>query len=608
MFVQHLDPKHHSLLSEILSRSTTMPVSEAADRMPVEANHVYVIPANGDLTIAKGALRLAPRQQGPGAHMPIDRFLRSLADECGSRAIGVILSGAGTDGSAGIQAIKAAGGVTFAQDQSTAKFASMPQAAVATSCVDFVLPPERIAAELVRIGRHPYVADSSPAEQGRMPDGDEASFAAILASVHGASGIDFSLYREKTIKRRILRRLALRNIDSLAEYAGRLEDDADELSALQRDLLISVTSFFRDPGSFESLKNLVYPRILQGRPAHAPIRVWVPGCATGEEAFSIAISLSEYLSQTGASFPVQIFGSDISTQAIEKARAGRYLENIAADMSAERLNRYFTKTDGRLPDQQEPARDVRLHAAQSAHRSAVLQAGPGELPQRADLPVQRAEEHHPAVPLRVAVQRVSHVGSLGNGGVPRTVFVSGPRAPDLCQAGNRAQAVSVSYRDRARPSAAGMPRKKAAAEPPAELWNVGDVRQEVDRILLSRYSLAAVVVDEELEVLEIRGKASTFLSLPAGKVSFNLLKLIPETSLFLEVEKLVHQVRSSGEPGAAGAHPVRSRRALGRGDRRGGAAARQAEEHAADPFRTRARRPRGGSAGRALPSRWTGRP
>ena len=234
VFVQHLDPKHHSLLTEILARSTTMPVREAADLMPVEANQVYVIPANVDLTIAQGALRLAPRMQGPGAHMPIDRFLRSLADECGSRAIGVILSGAGTDGSAGLQAIKAAGGVTFAQDQYTAKFASMPQAAVATNCVDFVLPPARIAAELVRIGRHPYLADSSPAEPQPMRDSDGAPFAEILAVVHGATGIDFSLYREKTIKRRILRRLALRNIDSLAEYANRLEDDAEELNALQR--------------------------------------------------------------------------------------------------------------------------------------------------------------------------------------------------------------------------------------------------------------------------------------------------------------------------------------------------------------------------------------
>ena len=358
--------------------------------------------------------------------MPIDRFLRSLADECGSRAIGVILSGAGTDGSMGIQAIKAAGGVTFAQDQRTAKFASMPQSAVATNCVDFVLPPERIAAELVRVGRHPYLANAAPAESGRTPDPDDASFNAILSVVHGATGIDFSLYREKTIKRRILRRLALRNIDGLDEYASRLENDAEELSSLQRDLLISVTSFFRDPGSFESLKTLVYPRLLLGRPAHAPIRVWVPGCATGEEAFSIAITLSEYLNETGASFPVQIFASDISEQAIERARAWPISGKHCSGHVRGTPEPIFHQGGRPLPDQQGSARDVHFHAAQPAHRSAVLQAGPGELPQRADLSGQRAEEHHPVVSLRAQAKRFSHVGGLGNSGVPRPVFGIGP--------------------------------------------------------------------------------------------------------------------------------------------------------------------------------------
>jgi two-component system CheB/CheR fusion protein len=206
VFIQHLDPSHHSMLSEILARSTAMPVSEAADGMRLEANHVYVIPANADLTVEHGALKLAARMQPAGLHMPIDGFLRSLADGFGSRAIGVILSGTGSDGAAGVEAIKAAGGVTFAQDQATAKFATMPQAAVATGCVDFVLPPDRIAAELVRISRHPYIADVARVERERTPVGDEKRFAAILGALHGASGIDFSLYREKMIKRRILRR------------------------------------------------------------------------------------------------------------------------------------------------------------------------------------------------------------------------------------------------------------------------------------------------------------------------------------------------------------------------------------------------------------------
>jgi two-component system, chemotaxis family, CheB/CheR fusion protein len=362
VFVQHLDPSHHSMLAEILARATAMPVSEAADGMPVEANHVYVITANVDLTIAHGVLHLAPRTQSPGSHMPIDRFFRSMAAECGNRAIGVILSGAGSDGSAGVDAIKAAGGMTFAQDTATAKFATMPQAAVATGCVDFVLPPEGIVAELIRIGRHPYIADGNRAQQERTPAGDEEQFGAILAILHGATGIDFSRYREKMIKRRILRRLALRNIDGLAEYSKLLKGNSGELMALQRDLLIGVTSFFRDRESFECLKSVVFPRILEGRLADDTIRVWVAGCATGEEAFSIAMSLEEYLSETGASFPVQIFASDISQAAIDKARNGRYLESIAADLSHERLNRHFTEIEGGYQIK-EPARDVRLHQA-----------------------------------------------------------------------------------------------------------------------------------------------------------------------------------------------------------------------------------------------------
>jgi two-component system CheB/CheR fusion protein len=545
VFVQHLDPKHHSLLTEILSRSTTMPVSEVADNMPVEANHVYVIPPNVDLTIAQGALRLGPRVQTAGAHMPIDRFLRSLAEECGSRAIGVILSGAGTDGSAGVQAIKAAGGVTFAQDQYTAKFASMPQSAVATNCVDFVLPPDRIAAELMRIGSHPYLAKATPAEQVRIA-GDEASFASILAAVHGATGVDFSLYREKTIKRRILRRLALRNIDTLAEYAGRLENDAEELNALQRDMLIGVTSFFRDPGSFESLKTLVYPRLLQGRAARAPIRVWVPGCATGEEAFSIAISLAEYLTEAGASFPVQIFASDISGQAIDKARVGKYLENIAADMSTERLNRFFTKVDTGY----QVSKNLREMCVFTRHN--LLTDPPFsklDLVSCRNVLIYLSSVQKNIVPLFHYALRPN--GFLMLGASETAAF------PELFLLMDREHRI-YAKREAARkpyPFRAGSGASFAGAtggskggvEPAAQVWDVVDVRHEVDRLLLSRFSPAGVVVDQDLEVLEIRGKASAFLSLPVGKVSFNLLKLIPQTSLFLEVEKLVHQAQTSGE-------------------------------------------------------------
>ncbi|MFN0166089.1 MAG: chemotaxis protein CheB [Bryobacteraceae bacterium] len=547
VFIQHLDQKHHSMLAEILARATTMPVSEAAEGMPVEANHVYVIPAHADLTIAGGVLKLTQRTQTPGSHLPIDRFLRSVADHCGSRAIGVVLSGTGSDGAAGVEAIKAAGGVTFAQNAASAKFATMPQAAVATGSVDFVLPPDGIAAELVRIGQHPYLADVLHAQQERTAAGGEKGFGSILAILHGATGIDFSLYREKMIRRRIQRRLALRNISGFAEYSQRLENDSEELAALQRDLLIGVTSFFRDSASFERLKEVAFPSILQGRPANEVIRVWVPGCATGEEAFSIAMSLQECMSEAGAAFPVQIFASDISLAAIEKARAGRYPENIEADLTHERLNRYFTKIEGGY----QISKNLREVCVFTRHN--LLDDPPFsklDLISCRNVLIYLGSVKDNIIPLFHYALRPAGFLMLG---------ASEATAPgDLFTVADREHRIYAKRETARKPTlfhaAAGGSRwvaaagSAASAAPPPELWDSVDLRKEVDRILLEKYSPAGVVVNEDLNVIEIRGKASPYVTLPVGKVSFNLIKLIPHTGLFLEVEKLIRQARSSGEP------------------------------------------------------------
>ncbi len=542
VLVQHLDPSHNSMLAEILGRATSMPVSEAADDMPMEPNHVYVIPANVDMTVAGGALKLVPRTQPPGSHMPIDRFLRSMADQCGSRAIGVILSGAGSDGSAGVEAIKAAGGVTFAQDSETAKFATMPQAAVATGCVDFVLPPERIAAEIVRIGRHPYIADGARAEPRRAENGGEEQFSKILAILNLETGIDFSLYREQMVKRRILRRLALANIDSLAQYRERLGKDSEELHALQRDLLISVTSFFRDKESFECLRQSVFPRILQGRPAKEPIRVWVAGCATGEEAFSVAMSLQEYMNEAGVVFPVQIFASDINPRAIEKARTGRYPEHIAEDLTHERLNRHFTKIEGGY----QINKSLREMCIFTRHN--LIEDPPFsnlDLITCRNVLIYLGSVQKNIIPL-------FHY-ALKPGGFLMLGAAEGAAASDLFSIVDADRRIYTRRETGRKPRlfpalAPGLRRglRPGAAAP--EPWGGLDMRKEVDRILLSKYSPAGVVLDENLEVLEIRGKASPYLTLPAGKVSFHLMKLISETGLFLAAEKLIQKVQESGEP------------------------------------------------------------
>jgi two-component system CheB/CheR fusion protein len=546
VFIQHLDPTHKSGLTSILGRATTMPVTEASDGLPVEPNHVYVIPRNTQLTISNRVLNLSPRGQMPGPHMPIDHFLRSLAKDCGSSAIGVILSGTGSDGALGLQSVKEAGGVTFAQEPATAEFASMPQMAEATTCVDFVAPPGRIGAELARIARHPHFAVRPLTEPERPPKKGNAEFSDILTVMAETTGIDFSLYREKTIQRRIMRRLVLQNIASIEEYIERLKEDPAERSSLQRDLLINVTSFFRDPECFDALTRLVLPTIVQNRPPGTALRIWVPGCATGEEAYSIAILVQEYLRETGVALPVQIFASDISEAAIEKARRGKYLANIATDVSPERLNRYFFKIEGGY----QVSKAVRELCVFSRHNLI-------DDPPLATLDLISCRN---VLIYLGAVQK--HIISRFHYALKQNGFLMLGKSEKADSEGlfsiiDRDHRIYAKTETAARPhrlhARGGAHSRRADAGNVvangriAELQDEADMGKTVDRILLSKYSPAAMLVDESLEVLEIRGVATPFLTLPVGKVNFHLLKLIPDTGLFLEIEKLVREAAESGE-------------------------------------------------------------
>lgn len=281
VLVQHLDPKHESKLADLLSKTTRMPVVEVSDGMAVHSDQIYVIPPNTQLAIAQSHLRLSPRGEGRAHHLTVDHFLKSLAEDSQTGAIGVVLSGTGADGTQGLQEIKAAGGITFAQDAATAKFAGMPQSAVRSGCVDFVLSPEEIARELARIGQHPYVAAAQT--EASRPVGED-TFRKILALLRVYAGVDFTYYRETTIRRRTTRRMVLHGKESLADYATLLEQDPAEREALYHDLLINVTSFFRDPATFDLLKESVFPEILKTKTAATPVRLWAAGCSTGQEA------------------------------------------------------------------------------------------------------------------------------------------------------------------------------------------------------------------------------------------------------------------------------------------------------------------------------------
>ena len=341
--MSHLTPDQKSHLAEILARSAKMPVREVSEGMSVEIDHVYVIPPNCNMALTDGHLKLTPREPRHLAHMPIDHLFRSLAEIQKSQAVGIVLSGNGSDGSSGFQAIKAAGGVTFAQDEITAKHPSMPRSAVKDGNVDHVLPPRQIAQELQRIAKHP----SLPHDQSGTPTGLASDpLFEMLALLRLRMGVDFSHYKQSTIRRRILRRMALRNVQTPREYISILQSDAAEVHALFQDFLIRVTQFFRDPEALEALKDRVFPALMSGRSRGSMVRIWVAGCATGEEAYSLAICLLEYLDTRKENVNIKILATDLNEAALEKARAGVYLDNIEMDVSPARLRRFFVSTEG----------------------------------------------------------------------------------------------------------------------------------------------------------------------------------------------------------------------------------------------------------------------
>ena len=370
--VQHLDPKHESLLPEILGKKTTMAVSPAAPGKAVQPDHVYVIPPDALLTVHGGLLELKRRTSAPERPFPVDLLFASLAAEYGERAIGVVLSGADADGSLGLREIKHAGGFTFAQQPESARFPTMPQHAIETGCVDLVLRPKEIAGELTRLSRRLHTpepvreskSDSTP-DVGQ--DDEDAVLAYIFQRLRSAHGVDFTHYKRTTIRRRIERRMMLRRIESLDEYRESLDRDPGELAALYQDFLIRVTEFFRDPAAFEALRQDVLPSLCEGRSPNDAIRVWVPGCATGEEVYSVAITLLEYFGDGLPPMKIQIFGTDVSEAALEKARTGVYPVNALHEVSAERLERFFVAQDGEYRISKD-IRDLCLFARQDVTR------------------------------------------------------------------------------------------------------------------------------------------------------------------------------------------------------------------------------------------------
>jgi two-component system, chemotaxis family, CheB/CheR fusion protein len=550
VLVQHLDPRHESALAGLLSQATKMPVSEVKGDVRVEPSRVYVNPPSHDIGIVDGILKLVPRDQTGRPHMPIDYFLRTLAEAQGSRGIGVILSGTATDGTLGLKAIKAEGGIAFAQEPSSAQFDGMPRSAIAAGGVDFILPPKGIAQELTRLGRHPYMGASGLRDlSGVAPapvseEEDRASLDRILALLRKGSGADFGAYRKTTLRRRVARRMLVNGIETLDAYARHLEGDPSEIQALYQDCLITVTSFFRDPEVFEALSEQVFPLLLKDRPSGAPLRVWVPGCATGEEAYSIAVCLVERAAALASNPSFQIFATDLSESALDKARAGVYLENIAQDVSAERLRRFFTKIDGRY----RISKDIREMCVFARHDLA--EAPPFS---RIDLISCRNVLIYMEPRLQERVFATFHY-ALNPGGflVLGTSESAGAAAAFLTPIDEKRRIYSrkttataphlfvAAGASRAERPPELAPLTPRAAAPPGMLT-------EADKVLLARYAPASVVVDDGLDILEFRGDTHPFLEHGRGQASLNLIRMARK-GLLLELRHTIQEARRKNAP------------------------------------------------------------
>src|SRR5262245_690162 len=545
VLVQHLDPKRESMLKEILSRSTAMRIQEVRDGMAVRVDEVYVIPANADISLVDGSFKLEPRRGERAKEMPIDHFFTSLAERYKSRAIGVVLSGTLSDGALGLRAIKAEGGVTFAQDEESAKFQDMPRSAIAAGAVDFIFPPEKIALELTQMGRHPYVRPAPQATPSEVVVGG-TDHQRVLALVRATTGVDFASYRQTTVKRRIARRMALRKMDSLRKYYELLRKDPSEVHALHEDILITVTAFFRDPEVFKSLKGTVFPAFLKDRGASAPIRIWVPGCATGEEVYSIAISLFESLQEADRNPPIQLFATDISEAAIDKARAGIYLDNAMVDVSPERLRRFFIKTDGGWQISKS-IRDVCIFARQNitsdppfsnldliSCRNLLIYLEP--VLQKRVLPMFPLALKPMGYLLLGSAETISGFGDLF---VPvdrnHRIFAKRP--------GSSRQLVDFGHGRR-------MGEQAPDAIPPAAAHDritPIDLQKEADRLVIGRYGPAGVLVNDAFEIIQFRGRTSPSLEAASGAASFNLLKMARE-GLLVELRSAILKVKKTGRP------------------------------------------------------------
>jgi two-component system, chemotaxis family, CheB/CheR fusion protein len=547
VLIQHLSPDHQSLLTEILARVTQMQVREAQQGMVVEPNQVYVIPPNTKMVLAGGVLQLSPREKVFGKYMPGDAFFISLATDRGNKSIAVVLSGGDGDGSLGLTAIKAAGGVTFAQCENSAKFDSMPNAAVATGNVDFVLSPEQIAAELVNLSRNRMWTSPQPliATDGLFEP--QVALVAIFSLLRSSTGVDFSHYKPKTIDRRIQRRMLLCKLEQLADYAAYLQVHPVEVKALYEEILIHVTSFFRDPEAFELLKTKVFDIITQHKSVELPIRIWVAGCSTGEEVYSIAICLLEFLADRVTQPPIQIFATDISELSIDKARSGIYTENQMGDVSPERRRRFFYPIEGGYHISK-VVRELCVFARQDLSSDPPFS--------NVDLISCRNVLIYLSSALQQRIIPIFHYSLNATGFLLLGTSESTGKHTDLFTAVEKKHRIYAKNPTAVSATFSFTPSSYPIVKPNDNLINRQsipsatkgfDLQEQVDRLIADRYTPVGVVVDDKMQVLQLRGEIDKYLKLVSGVANLNLFNLI-RSGLLVELRAAISQAQQQNAP------------------------------------------------------------
>jgi two-component system CheB/CheR fusion protein len=545
LYIQHAPSEADSNMVEILKRVSKMPVLEASNNLEIEPDRLYVITHNAEVALEKDTIKISTRQKEQ-RHLPINYFFNSLAENYRERAIGILLSGNPPDGTLGLKAIKAEGGITFAQDH-TAQFEGMAKNAISEAAVDLVLSPKRMGEELGKLVHHQdtYQAAIKQINEELIDDND-SSLTNILSQVHRLTGVNFSHYKLNTIKRRILRRMILQNIQSLQDYNQFLKHHTNEVNQLYQDLLINVTAFFRDRDMVNYLKKDLLPRILNIKGIAEPVRIWVPACSTGQEAYSLAILLMDVLGEKAATTSIQIFATDLSELAINKARLGIYSKDEVADIAPALLDRFFLKIDGSY----RIIKSIRDLCVFASHN--VIKDPPFS---RLDIISCCNLLIYLEPPLQKKLMATFHYALNGTGylilGQSETIGSSGSLFSQVDKklklyakkkdaAANALFELSYRGGDQQRdPVYNG--KRTSSKNKPEDL----DLDKIVDQALLKKYTPACVVVNQDLDIVQFRGSTGLFLEPAPGKASLNLMKMA-RPGLGFELRNLVNKASKSG--------------------------------------------------------------